>query len=54
MKWTPDSLIAMIIVLGCLVLLVLGINSEVKSILAIAAGWIFGGQYQARRVSKGG
>ena len=49
MKWTPDTVIALILVVGCLVLIGFGINSEVKSILAIAAGWAFGAQYQMRK-----
>ena len=52
-KWTPDLLICIILVVGCLVLLGFGINSEVKSILAGAAGWAFGGQYQVRRAGRG-
>ena len=50
MKWTPDTVIALVLVVGCIALLALGIDSEVKSILAIAAGWAFGAQYQARRI----
>jgi len=49
-KWTPDTIIALVLVVGCLILLGFGINSEMKSILAIAAGWAFGSQYQARRI----
>jgi len=54
MKWTPDQVVACIIVVGCIVLLATGIDSQVKAILGIAAGWLFGGQYRARRNSKGG
>jgi len=54
MKWTPDLIIAIIIVIGCLILIGLSIDSEVKSILTVAAGWIFGSQYQIRRISTGG
>lgn len=50
MKWTPDTIIAIVLVVGCIVLLALRIDSEVKSILAMAAGWCFGAQYQARKV----
>lgn len=53
MKWTPDTVIALVLVVGCLALLGFGINSEVKSILALAAGWAFGAQYQARRIPGG-
>ena len=54
MKWTPDTVIAIILVVGCLVLIATGIDSEVKSILTLVAGWAFGSQYQARRLEKGG
>ena len=54
MKWTPDMIIAIILVVGCIVLLSLGIDSEVKSILALAAGWAFGSQYVARKGKHGG
>lgn len=47
--WTPDKITAIIIVVGCLALIFCGINTEVKSILAIAAGWVFGGAYRAAR-----
>jgi len=53
MKWTPDLIIAIIIVVGCLLLLGLKIDGEVKSVLTMAAGWVFGSQYQTRR-AKGG
>ena len=54
MKWTPDLIIALVLILGCFGLLASGIDSEVKSILTVAAGWCFGSQYQARRIEKGG
>lgn len=53
MKWTPDLIIALILIIGCFALLVLHIDGEVKSILTMAAGWCFGSQYQARK-TKGG
>ena len=49
MKWTPDLIIALVLVIGCFVLLGLGIDGEVKSIITLAAGWAFGSQYQVRR-----
>jgi len=52
MKWTPDLIIALILVVGCFALLATGIDGEVKSILTLAAGWAFGTQYQARQVTK--
>jgi len=54
MKWTPDLIIAMVLILGCFALLFTGIDGEVKSILLLAAGWAFGSQFQARRIQKGG
>jgi len=54
MKWTPDVIIALVIIVGCFTLIGCGIDSEVKSILTVAAGWAFGSQYQARRSEKGG
>jgi hypothetical protein len=54
MKWTPDLIIAGIIVIGCVVLLACHIDSDVKSILAMAAGWAFRSGYVARKESKGG
>lgn len=49
MKWTPDTIIALVLIVGCLVLMGLHIDGEVKSILSIAAGWCFAAQYQARK-----
>ena len=54
MKWTPDLIIAMVLVVGCLTLIGTGIDGEVKSILTLAAGWAFGSQYQVRKLPKGG
>jgi len=54
MKWTPDTIIAAVLVIGCLVLVALRIDSEVKSILTVAAGWIFGSQYMEKKIRKGG
>ena len=50
MKMTPDILIALILVAGCLVLLILKIDGEIKSILTLAAGWAFASSY---RIYKG-
>lgn len=54
MKWTPDLIIALLLITGCFGLLFSGIDGEVKSILLLAAGWTFGSQFQARRIDKGG
>ncbi|MBA7529917.1 hypothetical protein ES705_22122 [subsurface metagenome] len=49
MKWTPDLIIALVLVVGAFVLLGFGINGEVKAIITMAAGWAFGSQWQLRR-----
>ena len=49
MKWTPDKITAMVLVVGCLVLIFTGKDSEVKSILTVAAGWLFGSTYAEKR-----
>lgn len=49
MKWTPDLIIALVIVIACTVFLARGIDSDVKSILAIAAGWAFRSGYVANK-----
>ena len=54
MKWTPDLIIGLVIVVGCIALVASGIDGEVKAILSIAAGWCFGSQYQVRKNGKGG
>ena len=54
MKWTPDLIIALVLIVSCVALIATGIDSEVKAILTIAAGWCFGSQFQARRQGKGG
>lgn len=54
MKWTPDLIIALVVIVGCFGLLVLRIDGEVKTIITMAAGWAFGSQYQARKRQPGG
>ena len=49
MKWTPDKITALILIIGCLILIFTGRDSEVKSILTMAAGWLFGSTYTERR-----
>lgn len=48
MKWTPDKITALVLICGCFGLLFFGIDGEVKSILAVAAGWLFGGAFMER------
>lgn len=54
MKWTSDQVTGITLIVGCLCLLALGIDSEVKFIIGVAAGWIFGSQYMERRLKIGG
>ena len=54
MKWTPDLIIGLVLIVGCFGLLAAGIDGEVKSILSLAGGWCFGSQYQARKLKTGG
>ena len=53
MKWTPKFIIALVLITGCLGLMLLGIDGEVKSILTLAAGWAFGTEYRAIKGSGG-
>ncbi len=54
MKWTPDLIIALVLVVGCLVLMCMRIDGEVKSILTMAAGWAFGAGYVGRKAAMRG
>ena len=45
MKWTPDKITALVLVVGCFALRFTGIDGEVMAILAMAAGWLFGRSY---------
>lgn len=58
MKIFKDSedICAVIIVVGCIVLLAMGINGEIKGILGVAAGWIFGKGFMTakERMTKNG
>lgn len=54
MKWTPDLIIALVLILGSIGLIASGIDGEVKSVLTLAAGWAFGSQFVERRHRKGG
>ncbi|MBA7585676.1 hypothetical protein ES708_27664 [subsurface metagenome] len=47
-----DEIIALILVVGCLLLIGFGIDGEVKSILTMAAGWVFGREYIKRVVDR--
>ncbi len=49
MKFRPDQLIAVILIVGAFVLLALGIDGEVKAIITMAAGWSFGSHYAEKK-----
>lgn len=49
MKWSPDKITALVLIVGCFVLLFTGIDGEVKSILTLAAGYLFGVSYTERK-----
>lgn len=49
MKWTPDKITALVLIVGCLALLFTSIDGEVKSILTLAAGYFFGVSYAERK-----
>lgn len=52
MKWTPDLIIAFTLIIACIILIALNIDSEVKSILTVSSGWVFGTQIQAYRARR--
>lgn len=49
MKLEWDMIVALVLIIGSFCLIFLGIDSEVKSILTVAAGWAFGSAFQKRR-----
>ncbi len=49
MKWTPDTIACLIIIVGGLALRFTGIDSEIWSLVLMAFGFLCGGQYQARK-----
>lgn len=48
MKIEFDQVICLVIILIAAIMMALGIDGEMKSILTVAAGWAFGSGYQAR------
>jgi len=47
--WTPDLVIAVIVILLCFVMKFCGIDGEVWAVMLLACGWVFGKQYEVRR-----
>ena len=50
MKIEFDQIIVLVVILACFILIITGIDGEVKSILAMGCGWLFKGVY----AKKGG
>jgi len=51
MEWTVDRLTALILICSCVALIASGKDSEVKSILTVASGYLFGTSIWERRVN---
>lgn len=54
MKWTPDAIGCLIIIAGGLGLKFTGIDGEVWTLVLAAFGWLLKGQYDERKLKKGG
>ncbi len=54
MKIEFDQICALVIFIVCALLLVFGIDSEVKAAMTLAVGFLIGSGYQSRRKTKGG
>ena len=52
MKWTPDKIASIILIVGCLCLVAFHIDGEIKTILGIAAGYLFATGYSERQANK--
>lgn len=51
-KWTPSTIGALVIITGGIVLRVLDIDAEMWSLVILAAGFLFGEQYDIRKVER--
>ena len=49
MQWSADRVIALVLIILCAILIALGIDTELKSILAMAAVYFFGTAYMERK-----
>lgn len=52
MKWTVDKLTALILICSCIALIASGKDSEVKSILTVASGYLFGTSIWERKINR--
>lgn len=50
--WKPEYVIALTIIFGCLLLIALNINGEVKTIFGGAVAWTFRSIYQRQKEEK--
>jgi hypothetical protein len=50
--WTPDLVIAAFIIVICSILMILGINSEVKSVFGLSAAWVFASAFTRKQESR--
>jgi hypothetical protein len=50
--WTPSTIGALVILIGGVALRCFGINTEIWSLTTIAAGFLFGEQYQIIKTTK--
>jgi len=48
-----ELIIPLVLIIVCFILLILGIDGEVKSILTMAGAWAFGAAYGKRASTKG-
>lgn len=50
--WTPDLVIAAIVIIGGGLMKAFGIDGEVWSAVILAVGWVFGKQFEKRHYRK--
>lgn len=51
-RWPPDKVTALVLICSCVGLIATGIDSEVKSILAMASVYLFATGLTERRAAK--
>ena len=55
MRWEYiDELAALVLIIGCIVLIASHIDGEVKAAMTLAVGYMIGTGYQGRKKGKGG
>lgn len=53
MNWTADKVIALVVIIGCFVLMAIGVDSYTKQVLGIAVTWLLGSTYTTLGGVKG-